>query len=537
MPDEPESEADEDVDVAPSDDVAPDDSSDAPDRPDGENATADDTDATTDDPDRDRDVVDTGAGTDVEGSPADTAGESDPDSSQGPTISADVEHGGSERDDATETETETDPETATATGTGGDPDPDAVAAAGDGPPAAAPDRDGDSASASGGGEGDDPAGGDGDGDGDDDPSLTGHDEVATPPVVAPDDGDGDGDSTPGDDPYPRTDDEVTTEFDAHPATGDDTTDGADDGADRDGPEALAGYDPAEDDVVATDGEGATVDATTPTLEDDPDYDYGYLDDGIDGPEDDVEMPLTDHIEEMIRRLAVVFFVGGLVTLFLFPGADAANAYLATDLPTATDVINHLWDKHIPGTETNPERRPRLYGPLELVLTELKVAGLGGLVFGLPALVYESYLFMRPGLYPKERRYYLAAVPTSVVLAAIGVAFAHFAVLPAIFAYFTSYTTGTAVVAFGLKETFNLILILMGYMAIVFQIPLFIMLAIMMDLVTSQWLRERRLLFWGAFLGVSFIATPDPTGMAPIIVGATMIVLFEGTLGVLRYTRH
>jgi sec-independent protein translocase protein TatC len=375
-------------------------------------------------------------------------------------------------------------------------------------------------------------------------------------VEADDAGDGeedvdtDGSATEGDDDegddeapsYARLGTESdSTDHDPDPTPATDDENAGDADAGRPSDDALAGYDPAEDDVVATDGEGAsagaTVDAAAPAVEDD-EYTPSYLDEGVvDGPEDDVEMPLTDHIEEMIRRLAVVFFVGGLVTLFLFPGSDLTNFYLGTDLPTATNVINHLWDKHIPGTAANPERRPRLYGPLELVLTELKVAGLGGLVFGLPAFVYETYLFMRPGLYPKERRYYLAAVPTSVVLAAIGVAFAHFAVLPAIFAYFTSYTTGTAVVAFGLAETFNLIIILMGYMAIVFQIPLFIMLAIMMDLVTSQWLRERRLLFWGAFLGISFIATPDPTGMAPIIVGATMIVLFEGTLGALRYTRH
>jgi sec-independent protein translocase protein TatC len=182
-----------------------------------------------------------------------------------------------------------------------------------------------------------------------------------------------------------------------------------------------------------------------------------------------------------------------------------------------------------------DRRPRVYGPLELLLTELKVAALGGLVIGLPAFVYETYLFMRPGLYPKERRYYLAAVPTSLVLAFVGIAFAHFIVLPAIFAYFTSYTTGTAVVAFGLKETFNLILILMGYNAIIFQIPLFVMLAIMMNLVTRVWLEDRRLLFWGTFLGLAFLVSPDPTGMAPIIVGATMIALFEGTLFALRWT--
>jgi sec-independent protein translocase protein TatC len=263
-----------------------------------------------------------------------------------------------------------------------------------------------------------------------------------------------------------------------------------------------------------------------------------VDDGLvsEGPETDEEMPLADHIEEMIRRLAVVLGVGGIITLLLYPGADLVNSAFGLDLVSSTEVIDFLWNKHVPGAPEITDRRPRVYGPLELLLTELKVAALGGLVVGLPVFVYETYLFMRPGLYLKERRYYLAAVPTSIVLAFVGISFAHFIVLPAIFAYFTSYTTGTAVVAFGLKETFNLILILMGYNAIIFQIPLFIMLAIMMNLVTRTWLEARRLLFWGAFLGLAFLISPDPTGMAPIIIGATMIALFEGTLLALRWTR-
>jgi sec-independent protein translocase protein TatC len=267
----------------------------------------------------------------------------------------------------------------------------------------------------------------------------------------------------------------------------------------------------------------------------PDVDLSFGVDDQSGPSSDEEMPLAEHIDEMVRRLAVVLAVGSVVTLLLFPGADILNAYAGTSLPTATDVINYLWNAHIPGAETVEGRRPRVYGPLELLLTELKVAGLAGFVVSLPVFVYETYLFMRPGLYPHERRYYLSAVPTSVVLAFIGIAFAHFVVLPAIFAYFTSYTTQAATVAFGLRETFSLILVLMGYMALVFQIPLFIMLAIMMNLVTRSWLEDKRLLFWGGFLGLSFIVSPDPTGMAPIIVAATMIALFEGTLALLRWT--
>ncbi|ADQ65653.1 twin-arginine translocase subunit TatC [Halogeometricum borinquense] len=293
-------------------------------------------------------------------------------------------------------------------------------------------------------------------------------------------------------------------------------------------------DESEEAITNTDGgapANATIDGT------DPEPPAEISDDGVfgDGPESDEEMPLADHIEEMVRRLAVVFAIGGIITLILYPGADLANSALHLNLTSSTDVINFLWNKHIPGAPEIAERRPRVYGPLELVLTELKVAGLAGLVIGLPVFVYETYLFMRPGLFPKERRYYLAAVPTSLILAFIGIAFAHFVVLPTLIKYFTSYTQGTAVIAFGLKETFNLILILMGYNAIIFQIPLFIMLAIMMNLVTRQWLVARRLIFWASFLGLAFFVSPDPTGMAPIIIAATMITLFEGTLLLLRWT--
>lgn len=237
-----------------------------------------------------------------------------------------------------------------------------------------------------------------------------------------------------------------------------------------------------------------------------------------GAPGDQEMPLADHIEEMIRRLAIVLIVAGGVAAAAFPFGE--------------EVINFLWYSILPGSDV---ASPHVYKPLELVLTQMKVASLAGLVVALPVFVYQTYRFMRPGLYPHERRYYLAAVPTSLVLAFVGVTFAYFVVLPVVFTYFLQYTQETARVAFALGQTMDLILILMGYLAIVFQIPLFVMLAMMMGLVTRQWLAGRRLLFWGAFLGISFLFSPDPTGMSPIIIAVTMIVLFEATLLLARWT--
>jgi sec-independent protein translocase protein TatC len=273
--------------------------------------------------------------------------------------------------------------------------------------------------------------------------------------------------------------------------------------------------------------GSDVPADEPTVPTDPEpYDPDF-DEGIEGPPDDEEQPLAQHIEEMVNRLLVVLAVMALASGVVFPFAEV--------------IINYLWFELLPGTAgqcpvTDPNVAcPRVYHPLGLILARLKVATLAGFVVALPVFVYESYLFMRPGLYPKERRYYLASVPTSLILAGVGLLFAHLLVLPAIFNYFLYYSQGAADIGLGLTETFDLIVLMLGFFAVTFQIPLFIMLAIMMGVTTRRWLVDRRLYFWGGFAGIAFIFNPDPTGMAPFIVTATMIALFEGTLGLLYWT--
>ena len=259
--------------------------------------------------------------------------------------------------------------------------------------------------------------------------------------------------------------------------------------------------------------------TSPGSEDDLDLDLQGPDPGGDAPPDDEEMPLSAHIEEMVRRLAVVVVAAALATAFAFPAA--------------TRLLNAMWYGVLP-TDVPP---PTLYGPLEKILSEVKVASLAGVLTALPVIVYEAYLFMRPGLYPKERRYFLAAVPTSLVLGSIGMAFAYFLVLPFLFQYFITYSESAVdALPFGLRVTFDLIVSLLGAFALVFQIPLLIMLAVMIGVVSRRWLEEQRLLFHGLFLGIGFfISLGDATGTAPLIIAATMGLLFEGTLALLRWT--
>lgn len=253
--------------------------------------------------------------------------------------------------------------------------------------------------------------------------------------------------------------------------------------------------------------------------------------GIEGPPDDEEMPLTEHIEEMLKRLAVVLVAAGIATAVALPASNQLIIEMWYDIHEGT--VEACADS--PALETCTP--PHLYGPLEFVLVRLRVAALAGLLVALPVAVYEIYRFMRPGLYPHERRYYLASIPFSLVLGVIGMLFGYFFILPLLFAYFITYSDvqGAVELAFQLQDTMNLIIIMLGLLAVIFQIPLMILLAIMMGITTREWLESRRLYFWAGFLGVAFIFGPDPTGMAPVLLAATMVALFEGTLLLLRWT--
>jgi len=265
-------------------------------------------------------------------------------------------------------------------------------------------------------------------------------------------------------------------------------------------------------------------------DDDYGYDPGFDDDGDGfdgGPPDDEEMPLADHIEEMVNRLGIVIVALGVVTILAYPFSEQLALFVWEGvMPVVT----------FPDSGLQAQPRPYLYGPLEKILTQIKVASLSGILIALPLFVYQTYRFMRPGLYTHERRYYLASVPSSLVLAALGMAFSYFVVLPGLFEYFAYYSQEVSIIAFGLEKTFSLIVTLTAFLAVVFQIPVFIMLGIMMGVTTRRWLEQKRLYFWAGFLGVAGITySIDPTGMTPIVITIVEIALFEGTLALLRWT--
>lgn len=234
-------------------------------------------------------------------------------------------------------------------------------------------------------------------------------------------------------------------------------------------------------------------------------------------ETDQEMPLTAHIEELVRRLMVVVI--------------ASTAVMAVAFIFSESLLDIIWYSFV-------DFAPHVYHPFAEILTRLKISAVVGLALALPVLIYETFQFMKPGLYPNERQYFLSVVPVSLVLMFLGIAFAFFFALPLLFRYFIFYSQDVATAGLGLTETFNLILLVKVAFGVVFQIPLLMSLAVKMGVVSVRWFETKRIYVWGGCITVAALlaGSLDPTGVAGLMVALTMIGLFETTLLGLKIAR-
>lgn len=230
------------------------------------------------------------------------------------------------------------------------------------------------------------------------------------------------------------------------------------------------------------------------------------DDMISGPIRDEEIPLMEHLIELRRRLIVVFIPLGIVTVAVFPFSNIPLHVLFTNL-FSEDIAIYV------------------YSPLEWLSVRLLFSFLCALSVTMPLTVYEIFAFLRPGLYPSERKFFLMVVIPSLCSYGVGALFAYYFVLPLIFRYLIAYTGTVAEVAFSAKQIFSTLLYAVLGFGLIFQIPLIMILAVKLKLVTYTWLRDKRLIIYGLIIGVAFFVFADPTGIS-IIMAVVSIALFE-----------
>jgi len=257
---------------------------------------------------------------------------------------------------------------------------------------------------------------------------------------------------------------------------------------------------------------------------------------LDQPEEELksaEMSFLEHLEalrwHLIRSFASVVLFGALA--FIFSDIVFDGILLAPKNSTFPTYLFFCWlsqklfsDDSICLSDLNFELiSTQMSGQFT---THLMVAFATGLILAFPYLLWEIWRFVKPALYPGERKHANGMVFWGTFLFALGIAFGYFVITPLSVYFFGNYQiSGLVANQIAVSSFISTVVTTTFGTGIVFELPIFIYFLAKIGLVTPAFLKNARKISYIVILIVAAIITP-PDVTSQIIVSIPLFLLYE-----------
>jgi sec-independent protein translocase protein TatC len=207
-----------------------------------------------------------------------------------------------------------------------------------------------------------------------------------------------------------------------------------------------------------------------------------------------EATLVEHLGELRSRL--------LISLAAFVPA------FALAFAVHERLIEWLTDPLPPGREL------LTLGVTEPFFTSVKVSFFAALALTLPVLLYQLWAFLAPAVEEHAQRVVALAAAAGAALFAGGVAFGYFVVLPKALDFLTTFNADLFDVQIRASYYFSFVLVALLGMGLVFEMPVFVLTLVRLQIVTSAQLRRNwRLGIFVVVLVAVLLPTVDPVSLA------------------------
>jgi len=168
-----------------------------------------------------------------------------------------------------------------------------------------------------------------------------------------------------------------------------------------------------------------------------------------------EATLVEHLDELRSRIIVSLVAVGVVFAFTYAFHHRLVLWLNQPLPAS-------------------KRHPITFGVAEPFLTSLTVSLYAALVIVTPFLLWQIWSFLAPAFDDKTQRGVRWLVLFATILTISGILFGYYIVLPAALKFLTHYDESLYNIQIRAKDYYSFVSLVMLAVAIVFQVPLFIL---------------------------------------------------------------
>lgn len=165
-------------------------------------------------------------------------------------------------------------------------------------------------------------------------------------------------------------------------------------------------------------------------------------------------------------------------------------------------------------------------PAEAFWVQMKVGLIAGVFIASPALLWQVWAFIAPGLHSHERKYALPFVLIGSVLFMIGGAFSLFVVTPYAIAFLLSYARPGLTPMITIQNHVDFLLKFTLAFAAVFELPLALTILARVGVVSARMLaKNRKYAILGAFITAA-VLTPTPDAFNQAMMAGPLIILYE-----------
>ena len=170
--------------------------------------------------------------------------------------------------------------------------------------------------------------------------------------------------------------------------------------------------------------------------------------------------------------------------------------------------------------------PVYTSPTEILSVTIKLSLTGGVVFAIPVLVGTLFYLVRPLLKRNERRLVALFLPAIFFCYLTGVSFAYFLMLPVGIAFLLHFGEGVAVPTIRISEYLSLVITLIFWLGIIFELPLLMYLLAKLRLVSYRRFKKVRKFVPPIAIIVSAILTPTMDIVNQLMLAGPIIILYE-----------
>ncbi len=221
-----------------------------------------------------------------------------------------------------------------------------------------------------------------------------------------------------------------------------------------------------------------------------------------------EGTLLSHLVELRSRLLKVAAAVILVFIAL--------------LPFARNIFEFVSE---PLREVLPSGQMIATAVASPLLAPFKLTFYVALFIAMPIVLYQTWAFVAPGLYKKEKRFALPLLASSIVLFYAGIAFAYFLVFPLIFGFMTAIAPEGVEVMTDVTAYLDFIMMLVLAFGLAFEVPIAAVLIVWTRLTTVEKLAKARpYVFLGAFVIGMFLTPPDV--ISQTLLAVPVYLLYE-----------